>query len=636
MVEMEDVQIEIRELRMEEPPEVRGADGPTLRDLLPWDRTLTSVYDLTVVPGESEEERRETLRTIAHLCCQGAATLLITARLTVDLLRRSGGELSPDFEAENPLPLFETLLNDAPERAPDLETGLYYAERELTRSLAELTRTHRLEDYEAVALHAGTAGVLAAEIADASLATLMETPDAEETFEVGAEDLPNRPTVLLIGHLPLLGRAIVEELGALARQVELVGLTHTAWPDADDHVRILGPLSMYREYVASGLADAVVVDGACPGEDAVEAAQEAGSKLIATTGARAADLPDLTDEPPEAIVETLALEEDAVYVEDPLKAVEVAAWTALRVSGARDRGAAPSWRFRVGPPTRLSDVVIRNVGVPVVSGDIPGLVVLLSCPERPEDAEEPAKIAEALLEHGYLVLVPGCLGVALGHHRDEEGRSLYDRYPDTLLHTGPCTSAAHLVGACVRVGVIFGKLPIRGRFTRVADYVLNRVGACVVAWVKDPSEHLVSVAYGVTRWGVPVVLGPEPDAGSLLTDREPRVFDARSGEEAEDPTPEHLRCAVSDWREAAVTAARLCMRPNDTPEARQKKVEAYVELYRELYDELPPDLDRLIRDENDVPLALKSELLERLKESGWTPGSRASDPTLLPPEEGEG
>ncbi len=630
-MELDDVEVEIGELIVEEKPEGE-AEGPTHRELIHWDRTLTSVYDLVVVPGDSEEERRGTIRTIAELCCKGAATLISTAKLTVDLLRQTGGRLEPGFEAETPLPIFETLLDDAPERAADLEAGLSYAERELTASVSELARSHSIEGYEAVALHAGTIGLLAMEIADAALSTVMDTPDAEDVFEIGTENLPNRPTVLLIGHLPLIGSVIVEELGTLARQVEFVGLTHTAWPDRSDHVRVVGPLSMYREYVSSGFADVVVVDGACPGEDVVEAARGAGSKLVATFGARTADLPDVTDQPVEEAVETLVAEEDAVYVEDPIKAVEIAAWAALRVEGSRDRGEPPSKSFRIGPPTRLSDVIIRDVGVPVVSGNIPGIVVLLSCPERSEDVEEPAKIAEALLKRGYLVLVPGCLAIALGSYRDEDGRSLYERYPDSLLHVGPCTSAAHLVGACVRIGVIFGKLSIRGKFARVADYVLNRVGACVVAWGREFSEHLIAAAYGVTRCGIPVVIGPDPDAGSLLVEREPRVIDARSGEEAEDPTPEHLRCAVSDWKEAAVTAARLCMRPNDTPECRQRKVEAYVELHRELYGELPPDLDRLIRDENDVPPALKSEIRERLEEAGWTPGSRASDPTLLPEE----
>jgi len=628
-IEWEGVKVEIGELMVEGDSESE-VEGPTRRELLPWDRTLTSVYDLVVVPGDSEEERREVARTIVTLCCEGTAGFISTARLVVDLLRQTGGTLDPGFDAETPLPLYETLLGSSPECVDDLEAGLSYAERELASSVSELLRSHSLKGYESVAMHAGAIGLLAMEIADAALSTLMEVPESEEVFEIGTDDLPRRPTVLLVGHLPLLGHIITEELGTLARQVELVGLTHTAWPNREDHVRVVGPLSMYQEYISSGFADVVVVDGACPGEDVIEAAREGGSKLVATVGARVADLPDVTDYPVEEAVEALVTEEDAVYVEEPIKAVEIAAWAALRVEGSRDRGEPPRRTFRVGPPTRLTDVVIRNVGVPVVAGNIPGIVVLVSCPEKSADVEEPAKIAEVLLERGYLVLVPGCLSVALGSYLDEEGKTLYERYPDTLLNTGPCTSAAHLVGACVRVGVIFGKLPIRREFVRVADYVLNRVGACVVAWGDEYPEHLVSAAYGVTRWGIPVVLGPDPEAGSLLTEKDPKVIDARSGEEVEDPTPMHLRCVVSDWKEAAVTAARLCMRPNDTPEGRQNKIESYVELYRELYGELPPDLDPLIRDESDIPVTLRSEMRELLEETGWTPRSRASDPTLLP------
>ncbi|WP_457619500.1 hypothetical protein [Methanopyrus sp.] len=624
-MEWEGVEVKIGELVVEGGSE-SDVEGPTRREVLPWDRTLTSVYDLVVVPGDSEEERRRVARTVVTLCCEGTAGLVSTARLVVKLLRQTGEALDPGFDAETPLPLYETLLGSSPERADDLEVGLSYAERELTSSVSELLRSHSLEGYESVAMHAGALGLLAMEIADAALSTLMKAPE----FEIGTDDPPKRPTVLLVGHLPLLGHMITEELGTLAKQVELVGLTHTAWPAREDHVEVVGPLSMYYEYVSSGFADVVVVDGTCPGGDVIEAAREGGSKLVATVGARVADLPDVTDHPVEEAVDVLVTEEDAVYVEDPIKAVETAAWTALRVEGSRDRGEPPRRTFRVGPPTRLTDVVIRNVGVPVVAGNIPGIVVLVSCPEKSTDVEEPAKIAEALLERGYLVLVPGCLAVALGSYLDEEGKTLYERYPDTLLNTGPCTSVAHLVEACVRVGVIFGKLPIREEFVRVADYVLNRIGACVVAWGGDYPEHLISAAYGVTRCGIPVVLGPDPEAGSLLTEKGPKVIDARSGEEVEDPTPRHLRCVVSDWKEAAVTAARLCMRPNDTPEGRQNKVESYVELYRELYGELPPDLDLLIRDESDIPVTLRSEIRELLEETGWAPRSRASDPTLLP------
>ncbi len=627
-VKWEDVEVEIGELVVEWGSESE-VEGPTRRELLPWDRTLTSVYDLTVVPGDSEEKRREVARTVVTLCCEGTAGLISTARLAVELLRQTGEPLDPGFGAETPLPLYETLLGSPPECTDDLEVGLSYAGLELASSVSELLRSHSIEGYESVAMHAGAIGLLAMEIADAALSTLMKVPESEGVFEIGTDDLPERPTVLLVGHLPLLGHIINEELGTLARQVGIVGLTHTAWPNCEDHVRVVGLLSMYYEYVSSGFADVVVVDGTCTGEDVIEAVCEGGSKLVATVGARVADLPDVTDYPVEKAVEVLVTDEDAVYVEEPLKAVEIAAWTALRVCGSRDRKGYPRKVFRIGPPTRLTDVVIRNVGVPVVSGNIPGIVVLVSCPEKSEDVEEPAKIAEALLERGYLVLVPGCLAVALGSYLDEEGKTLYERYPNTLLNTGPCTSTAHLVGACVRVGVIFGRLPIRGEPVRVADYVLNRVGACVIAWGNEYPEHLVSAAYGITRWGIPVILGPDPEAGSLLIEKDPKIVDARSGEEVEDPTPRHLRCVVSNWKEAAVTAARLCMRPNDTPEGRQNKVESYVELYRELYGKLPPDLDLIIRDESDIPVTLRSEIRELLEKTGWAPRSRASDPTLL-------
>ncbi|WP_088335860.1 hypothetical protein [Methanopyrus sp. KOL6] len=79
-VEWEDVEVEIGELVVEWGSESE-VKGPTRRELLPWDRTLTSVYDLTVVPGDSEEKQQEVARTVVTLCCEGTAGLISTARL---------------------------------------------------------------------------------------------------------------------------------------------------------------------------------------------------------------------------------------------------------------------------------------------------------------------------------------------------------------------------------------------------------------------------------------------------------------------------------------------------------------------------------------------------------------------------
>ena len=78
-----------------------------------------------------------------------------------------------------------------------------------------------------------------------------------------------------------------------------------------------------------------------------------------------------------------------------------------------------------------------------------------------------------------------------------------------------------------------------------------------------------------------------------------------------------------------VMAAKLCMRPNDTPKGRAIKLTHYIDLYRKFFGTLPPDLHLFVRTEADIPITVKEEVLKFLKERGWKERPTPLEPTLL-------
>ena len=121
-------------------------------------------------------------------------------------------------------------------------------------------------------------------------------------------------------------------------------------------------------------------------------------------------------------------------------------------------------------------------------------------------------MAEEFLERNYIVVTTGCGAMTLGEYRDEEGKTLYERYSGAFeakgfVNVGSCVSNAHIPGVGIKIANIFAKKPLEGNFEEIADYILNRVGACGVAWGAY-SQKAVAIATGVNRWGIPVVLGP--------------------------------------------------------------------------------------------------------------------------------
>jgi len=288
------------------------------------------------------------------------------------------------------------------------------------------------------------------------------------------------------------------------------------------------------------------------------------------------------------------------------------------------------------------DTEIRKVGAPLVLGEIPGIVALVGCSNFPNGEVEVAKIAEEFARRNYIVVATGCSAMAMAMYRCEDGQTLYEKYPGTfdaggVVNIGSCVANAHIIGAAIKVAAIFARLPLRGNFEEIADYILNKVGACGVAW-GAMSQKAASIGTGTNRWGIPVIVGPHGSKyrRAYISNKELsewELYDKRTGEVVKgEPAPEHLMYPAETMEEAIVLIAKLCIRPSDNAKGRQIKLSNYVDLYKKYMGTLPPDLHLFVRKETDIPITMKGEVMEYLEEAGWKPRKAIGDPSRLVPE----
>ncbi len=287
----------------------------------------------------------------------------------------------------------------------------------------------------------------------------------------------------------------------------------------------------------------------------------------------------------------------------------------------------------------ITDVEIRNVGRPIVMGEIPGVIAFVGCSNYPNGSKELAEMADEFAKRRYIVVTSGCSAMDIARYRDQEGQTLYEKYPGNfdaacITNTGSCVSNAHIIGAAVKIASIFAKRKLRANYEEIADYILNRVGAVAVAWGAQ-HQKAAAIATGANRLGIPVVLGPQgvkyrrAYLGRKDLDDNWMVLDRRTGNKVYGgPSPEHLVYVTETKDEAIVTTARLVMRPNDTSKGRMIKLSNYIDLHRKLHGTIPDDFQLFVRTEADLPVTIKDDMLPILKERGWKP-VEIPDPTLL-------
>jgi acetyl-CoA decarbonylase/synthase complex subunit alpha len=288
----------------------------------------------------------------------------------------------------------------------------------------------------------------------------------------------------------------------------------------------------------------------------------------------------------------------------------------------------------------IGEVEIREASIPIAFGTNPGIIAVVGCSNFPDEIDDVAWIVNELAKRKYIVMLTGCSAMAAGMHKDADGQTVYEKYPHTfysggVMNIGSCVSNSHIVGAAIKVANIFAKVPLRGNFEAVADYILNRVGACGLAWGAY-SQKATSIASGCNRWGIPVVLGPHSIKYKrlMVSDKEGTdwtVMDARTKErvDADDHCPEHLITVVESKERSLIEMAKLCIRRNDTAQGRQVKLHNYIDFYKKYMGTLPDDLGNYVRKQTDVPLVYKKEVMPFLKEKGWKPKPFISNPTLL-------
>ena len=144
----------------------------------------------------------------------------------------------------------------------------------------------------------------------------------------------------------------------------------------------------------------------------------------------------------------------------------------------------------------VPDPIIRSLGVPLVTGDIPGVAVVLGKAENPEDV---VKVVKDYQSKGIMTFLVGdvieqCIegGVKAGLE--------YRVVP--LGHD--VTSVIHVVTVAVRAALIFGNVQ-PGNLAGLLDYTKNRVPAFVNTFGAIDAV-VVSAGAGAIALGFPVVV----------------------------------------------------------------------------------------------------------------------------------
>jgi acetyl-CoA decarbonylase/synthase complex subunit alpha len=309
------------------------------------------------------------------------------------------------------------------------------------------------------------------------------------------------------------------------------------------------------------------------------------------------------------------------------------------VKAAERKMKAETYKIRAGRGA-IQDVEIRNVGSPIVLGEIPGVVAFVGCANYPHGGEVVAEMCTEFANRRFIVVTSGCSAMSAALYKNGEGKTPYEMFSGEfeaggLVNVGSCVSNAHIAGAAIKIASIFAKRNLRANYEEIADYILNRIGAVGVAW-GAMSQKAASIAAGFWRLGIPVIVGPHGiKYRRMLLGRKDRpedwyVYDARTGERVYiGPTPEHLFYTAETKEEAMVMIAKLCMRPNDTTKGRAIKLTHYIDLHKRFYGVLPDDIHLFVRTLADVPITMKDEIIKVLEEKEWKEG-RIPDPTLLP------
>jgi anaerobic carbon-monoxide dehydrogenase, CODH/ACS complex subunit alpha len=112
----------------------------------------------------------------------------------------------------------------------------------------------------------------------------------------------------------------------------------------------------------------------------------------------------------------------------------------------------------------IQDIEIRNVGSPIVMGEIPGILAVVGCSNYPKGGKDVYDICREFANRRFIVVTSGCSAMSAGSYKNEEGKTLYEEFPGDfaaggVVNVGSCVANSHIAGAAIKVANIFAKRP---------------------------------------------------------------------------------------------------------------------------------------------------------------------------------
>jgi len=153
----------------------------------------------------------------------------------------------------------------------------------------------------------------------------------------------------------------------------------------------------------------------------------------------------------------------------------------------------------------LSDAEVRELGVPLVTGDIPGFVVLIGPAPSEEEAEE---IIRGYQSRGIFVFMIG------GIIQQAQSRNIGMGFPVRVVPVGEdIWSVSHIISVVNRAAMIFGNIQPGDR-AGFDDYSYHRMRAFVNAYA-PVADIVVACGGGAIGMGFPVITNDKEDIWAI-------------------------------------------------------------------------------------------------------------------------
>ena len=169
----------------------------------------------------------------------------------------------------------------------------------------------------------------------------------------------------------------------------------------------------------------------------------------------------------------------------------------------------------------LADAVIRELGVPLVTGDIPGVAVILG---KAPTTEEAVALVKSYQAQGILVTLVGDVIDQLAEAGMKTGANV------RVIPLGKdVTSVIHVVSVALRAALIFGNIT-PGDAGNLMKYTMERVPAFVNAFA-PLNDVIVACGAGAIALGFPVITNHEGVSEvpkSLIVQKDVSKFNATS------------------------------------------------------------------------------------------------------------